>query len=192
MPENFETLLRCPDCAAQLARDAAETLLCAACGYRAAHEGGVYNLLRSADRAELYPGDRADIIDFSLPGHDARLLEGWCDLEGVFGNRYRWMGERASARLERVRPGPQRLRVRGYAHELAFAQGRPVTVELSANGARLLRQTLDRSGLFVLEASVLDAPAYHIEIAASPAWIAPEEDRVFTVNISMIRLVPAE
>jgi hypothetical protein len=91
-----------------------------------------------------------------------------------------------------VRPGPQRLRVRGYAHELAFAQGRPVTVELSANGVRLLRQTLDRSGLFVLEASVPEAPAYHIGIAASPAWIAPGEDRVFTVNISGIRLVPAE
>ena len=42
--DRFETLLRCPDCHGDLARDAADTLVCA-CGYRAPNEGGVYNLL---------------------------------------------------------------------------------------------------------------------------------------------------
>jgi hypothetical protein len=111
-PDRFESLLRCPDCHGGLARDAADTLVCAACGYQAALEGGVYNLLRSADRAELYPGDRQDIIDFSLPGHQERLLEGWSDLEGVFGNKFRWIGARASARLVRVHPGPAPARLR--------------------------------------------------------------------------------
>ena len=125
MPADFETLLRCPDCHGGLARDAAGTLLCAACGYRAPLEGGVYNLLPSAERAELYPGDRDDAIDFSLAGHAGRLGEGWHELEGEFGNKYRWMGARASARLRAQRSGPQRLRVRGYAHAAQFQLGRP-------------------------------------------------------------------
>ena len=45
--DRFETLLRCPDCHGDLARDAADTLACA-CGYRAPNEGGVYNLLPAA------------------------------------------------------------------------------------------------------------------------------------------------
>ena len=38
------------------------------CGYQAPNEGGVYNLLPSREKAELYPGDRGDIIDFSSAG----------------------------------------------------------------------------------------------------------------------------
>jgi hypothetical protein len=187
---NFETLLRCPDCGGGLARDLSDTLECA-CGYRAANEGGVYNLLPSAERAELYPGDRDDAIDFCLPGHAARLIEGWHELEGVYGNKYRWIGERASARLKRVQPGPQRLRVRGFAHEAALRQGRPFEVELRANGRMVAREIIERPGLFVIEAALPDAEEYTVEIAAAPSWQIPEDDRIFTVNISMIRLLPA-
>ena len=51
----------------------------------APNEGGVYNLLNSKDKKELYPGDRAHTIDFSLPDHEAPLGEGWHQVEGVFG-----------------------------------------------------------------------------------------------------------
>ncbi|MBI3282036.1 MAG: class I SAM-dependent methyltransferase, partial [Acidobacteria bacterium] len=66
--DQFEAYLRCPDCHGDLARDNAGTLACPACGYQAANDGGVYNLLPSAERRELYPGDREDLIDFSQPG----------------------------------------------------------------------------------------------------------------------------
>jgi hypothetical protein len=186
----FEDFLRCPDCHRDLTRDASDTLTCP-CGYRAANEGGVYNLLPAALRAELYPGDRADVIDFSLPTHTEHLGEGWYDLEGDFGNKYRWIGARATALLRRVRPGPLRLRLRGYAHSTQFAAGEPV-MELKANGIRILQQKLDRVGLFILEADLPEAEEYAIEIAASPTWTDPQDDRVFTVNLSMIRLVAPE
>ncbi|MFB3827527.1 MAG: class I SAM-dependent methyltransferase [Bryobacteraceae bacterium] len=189
--DRFETFLRCPDCHGPLERDAADTLACA-CGYRAANEGGVYNLLAAADRAELYPGDREDVIDFSLPSHAGRLLEGWYELEGVFGNKYRWIGAHAAARLVRQRPGPQRVRIRGHAHEKSLAQGQPLRIEVLANGQKVNATELDRSGLFVIEAALPQAPEYRIDIHASPVWTAPPDDRVFTVNLSMIRLVPAD
>ena len=55
-PESFETYLRCPDCRAGLARDASDTLRCAACGYQAANEGGVYNLLPAGGTRRAIPG----------------------------------------------------------------------------------------------------------------------------------------
>jgi ubiquinone/menaquinone biosynthesis C-methylase UbiE/ribosomal protein L37AE/L43A len=193
MAENFESYLRCPDCKqGGLDRDASDTLRCKACGYSAANEGTVYNLLASAHRAELYPGDRDDVIDFSLPSHTERLLDGWYDLEGIFGNKYRWIGAKASAKLKTVRPGAQRLRLRGHAHETAFASGQPVRVEILANGARVAHQTIERPGLFIVEADLDEAPEYRIDIQCSPTWEAPGDDRVFTVNISMIRLVPRD
>ena len=131
--DRFETLLRCPDCHGDLARDAADTLVCA-CGYRAPNEGGVYNLLPAARRAELYPGDRDDVIDFSLPSHTGRLGDGWYELEGDYGNKYRWIGARATAVLRRAHAAPQRLRIRGFAHQIQFTKGQPV-VEIRANGA---------------------------------------------------------
>lgn len=188
----FETLLRCPDCSSALTRDSADTLRCSACAYSAANEGSVYNLLPSADKKELYPGDRDDVIDFSLAGHEHKLLEGWYDLEGVFGNKYRWIGPHASARLERVKDGPQRLRIRGHVHEAMLKQGHPVTIEAKANGIAAGKWTLDRSGLFIVEADLPDAPGYLIDIHAAPAWSVPADDRVFTLNLSMIRLVPRE
>jgi len=182
--EHFETFLRCPDCHSALKREALETLVCEKCGYSAPNEGTVYNLLPSAERKELYPGDREDVIDFCLPSHDARLLEGWYDLEGVFGNKYRWIGARASAILKTVKPGPQRLRIRGHAHD-----GRPVTLDVSANGKNVGHWPLDRSGLFILEADLPEASEYKVEITGSPVWSVPTDDRVFSVNLSMLRLV---
>src|SRR5262249_55172583 len=144
---DFETHLRCPDCHATLTRDGNDTLRCDACGFEAPNEGEVYNLLPSAERKELYPGDREDIIDFSLPGHAKHLLGEWYELEGVFGNKYRWIADRAAAHLTRVKPGPQRLRIRGHA----FEQGVPCQVSAKVNGVPLTEWKLDRTGLFVLE-----------------------------------------
>jgi ubiquinone/menaquinone biosynthesis C-methylase UbiE len=183
----FQMQLRCPDCHSTLNRDSSDTLRCSKCSFRAPNEGAVYNLLPSSDRAELYPGDRQDVIDFCLPSHAERLLEGWYDLEGVFGNKYRWIGQHAAARLVRVKPGPQRLRIRGHA-----SAGHPVELAARANGREVGRWKLDRPGLFIVEADVPESPEYKIEIDAGPTWSVPTDDRVFTVTLSMIRLVPRE
>jgi ubiquinone/menaquinone biosynthesis C-methylase UbiE len=185
----FHTYLRCPDCSSALRRDLQETLICESCAYQAANEGGVYNLLRSQDRSELYPGDREDAIDFCFAEHEARLGDGWFELEGVFGNKYRWIGKRAALTLKRIRSGPQQIRIRGHAHEHSFQHGDPV-IEVRANGEQVGRWQLDRLGLFVLEANLPDAAQYDIEIHASPEWSAPNDARKLTVNLSMIRLVP--
>ena len=197
----FEDLLHCPDCHSPIVRGKArgenDVLACIRCAYRAPNEEEVYNLLPSVERQELYPGAREDTIDFSLPGHGRQLLEGWYDLEGVFGNKYRWIGARAAARLRRMNPGPQRLRIRGHA----APQGIPLEVAASVNGVRVGAWKLDRPGLFVLEADLADASNERsdtqgndclVEIEASPAWTVPTDDRVFTVNLSMIRLVSPE
>jgi len=188
--ERFESLLRCPDCHGPLVRGGDDTLECA-CGYRAPNEGGVYNLLPSTEKRELYPGDRADIVDFSVPGHEKALLDGWHAVEGVFGNKYRWIGPRAGLKLTPLAATPCRLRIRGHASELGFQQGQPVRVEALVNGRRVGHWTLDRTGLFVLEADLAAAPEYRVEILASPSWQSPPDDRVLTVNLSLIRLVPA-
>jgi SAM-dependent methyltransferase len=190
--DRFEELLRCPDCGGGMTRDAAETLHCSACSYTAANEGGVYNLLASADREELYPGERADDVNFCLPGHESQLIDGWYDLEGEFGNKFRWIGRRASARLQRMRSGPQRLRIRGHAHDNLFATGRPATVEVFANGEKVGESQLERAGLFIFEADLPDAEEYRIEVLASPEWTSPDDDRTFTVSLSRIRLVPRD
>lgn len=190
--ERFECLLACPDCRGEFARDDEETLFCRRCGYRAPLEGGVYNLLASAEKKELYPGDRDDLIDFSRPGHERLLGEGFYQLEGVFGNRYRWMGERARARLVRLDPRPQRLRIRGYADPQAFRTGKTVWISVRAGERQLPRKILDRPGLFVYEADLPPAGEYLLEIRAGPAWRAPGDERTFTVNLSMIRLAPSE
>jgi ubiquinone/menaquinone biosynthesis C-methylase UbiE len=190
--EAFERLLRCPDCGAGLMLDSSGMLACERCPYRAPNEGGVYNLLRSAERSELYPGDREDIVDFSRPSHAAHLLEGWYELEGVFGNKFRWIGPRALARLTRVSPGPQRLRIRGYVHELAFTQNQTVKLAVAANGKRVGEVALGRPGLFIFEADLPEAPDYTLEIWATPVWSTLQDDRALTVNLSMLRLVPRE
>jgi SAM-dependent methyltransferase len=188
--DRFESFLRCPDCHADLGRQAG-ALLCASCGYRAPEEGGVFNLLPSAERAALYPGDCDAAIDFGLPGHERRLIEGWHELEGAFGNYYRWMGARATVRLLRAAGAPRRLRLRGYAPEVAFRQGKPVRIQVAVNGRCAASRTLDRPGLFLIETDLEEAADYRIEIAASPTWTVPEDGRVLSVNFSMIQLIPA-
>ncbi len=183
--EKFETFLRCPDCTSSL-RLNGDTLQCT-CGYSAPNEEEVYNLLPAADRAELYPGERDDIIDFSLPGHEQRLLGAWYDLEGVHGNKYRWIGARADARLKRVKSGPQRLRIRAHARP----QGVPGEVHIVVNGSPLKTFPIDRTGLCILEADLPHADEYTVEIHASPVWQVPTDPRTFTLMIAMIRLVPA-
>lgn len=186
----LERYLRCPDCRGDLRSDAT-VLHCLNCGYQSEEEGGVYNLLPSAERAELYPGDRADIIDFSVPGHEARLLEGWDKLEGLTGAEYRWLGTKpVLARLERVRTGPHGIRIRGQVDEAAFAHSEPVKVRVRVNGEFLREIRLERSGIFVFEADLPDAPDYRVEIQASPAFLRPPDDRLLSVTISMIRLIP--
>jgi ubiquinone/menaquinone biosynthesis C-methylase UbiE len=187
-PDRFEALLRCPDCRLPIIREDDEALRCSSCGYAAPLEGGVYNLLHSTDKAELYPGDRGDIIDFSLPGHERRLIGDWYDVEGVFGNKWRWMSAHAEARLTRVKPGPQRLRVRGSTVEGHV----PVHITLNVNGVEIGRWTQDRPGLFVMESDVPEAPEYHVTIHAGPVWGAPGDSRDLTVSLSMIRLVPRD
>lgn len=188
----FERLLRCPDCQGAFERDAKDTLRCVGCGYEAANEGGVYTLIRSAERRELYPGDRPDVIDFSMPGHEKKLGEGWYALEGVFGNKYRWIAEKAVARLEPVRSTRQRLRIRGFAHERCFNQNEPVRVNIKVNGKPADSVTLDRSGLFVVETDLAPAAAYEVEISASPRWQMPPDERWLSIHISMLRLVDRE
>ena len=189
-PGSFETLLRCPDCRAALTRDASETLRCAACSYISADEGGVYNLLPSADRKELYPGARPDLLDFSLPESASQLLEGFHELEGVYGNKFRWIGPKAVFRLVRVNEGPQALRVRGHASDVFLGQGATPRITITANGNPVGEWTIERSGLFVLEAPLPDAPEYRVELRASPGYQVPGDKRVLTVTLSLIRLIP--
>ncbi|MCU1330384.1 MAG: Methyltransferase type 11 [Bryobacterales bacterium] len=188
----WESRLRCPDCSAALRVAEAETLRCTACDYAAANEGGVYNLLRSVDKKELYPGDRHDVIDFTLPGHEARLGTGWYALEGVYGNKYRWIGGQATATLRPATSGPKRLRIRGHASEHLFAQGSTPKAVATVNGAVVREWQIDRTGLFILEADVPDAAEYQVTIQITPAWKLPPDERELTVTLSMIRLTPRD
>lgn len=191
-PHNFESILHCPDCAHSLERDAHQTLRCTNCSYEAAKNEGVYNLLPSADKRELYPGDRDDIVDFSLPSHEKHLGHGWYDLEGVYGNKYRWMGARASAWLRNVKGGEQRLRLRGFAPEAILQASPKPVVEVFVNGLPHKAWTLDRNGLFALETNLPAAERYDLEIRVSPIWRAQNDDRDLSVNLGMIRLIPPE
>ncbi len=181
----FENFLRCPDCRAPLRLDASETLRCTHCDYASANEGGVYNLLATPDRTELYPGDREDIVDFSQPSHEHHLLDGWYELEGVFGNKYRWIGARATAKLTRVNSTAQNLRIRCHT----TAQAVPSEVRAIVNGALAGTWKIERTGLQILETPIDDAEDYLIEIRASPTWQVPSDDRTFSITVSGIRLV---
>jgi SAM-dependent methyltransferase len=188
----FETYFRCPDCYAGLARDPDDGLFCANCGYESANEGGVYNLVQSRHKTELYPGDSDDQIDFCSPSHEERLGEGWHELEGSFGNKYRWIGPRATATLNNQRVQPLRIRIRGSAPEACLENGRQPKIEVKVNGQGVGQWTISRTGLFLLEADIPQASAYQVEILAGPALHAPGDIRELTVIISMIRLVPRE
>jgi SAM-dependent methyltransferase len=183
--------LACPDCADGLDNPSPGELRCPACGYTAQRESGVFNLLNSKDRAELYPGPRPDILNFSKPGHESGLFEGFFDNEGSFGNRYRWIGPKAAFRLIPARPEPAMVRIRGYAHPAMFEVSRP-KIGLAVNGAPVKSWRLDRPGLFVLEAPLPAAPEYRAVITASPVWRSPDDHRGLTVNLSEIRLAPRD
>lgn len=182
----LENLLMCPDCGADLPLGEDRNFACAACGYRADFDEGVHSLLPSATRAELYPGDRTDTIDFSRPGHEARLGDGWHQLEGVHGNKYRWIGDTAAATLENLRGGPQRLRLRGFRPESAGA----ASIGIEANGVKIGDWTIDRPGLFVIEANLPEAAGYSVRLTAGPVWSETNGHRRLSVNISLIRLLP--
>ncbi|MCC7499930.1 MAG: class I SAM-dependent methyltransferase [Bryobacterales bacterium] len=181
--------LRCPDCEAALRQLTADSLCCETCGYEALREEGVFNVLPSAERRALYPGERPDTVDFSAPSHERHLLEGWYELEGAFGGKFRWMGPAASVWLNRVEAGPQRLRIRGHLHELSFAQEKTVKVELAVNGQTVANRTFDRPGLFVIQSDLIEDGEYRVEIRITPWFTAPPDQRPITANISMIRLV---
>ncbi len=187
---SFQQFLRCPDCGQPFRRSPDETLECTACPYRSRNEGGVYTVLPTHDREELYPGDRADIIDFSQPGHESKLREGWGQLEGRDGAEYRWVGVLAIAHLTAIHPEPLRLRIRGHAPEQVFEQGQPVRVRVQVNGQTLPELPLTRPGLFIYEADLPHAESYTVEIACSPTFSAPPDVRVFSLTFSMLRLVP--
>lgn len=182
----FENLLQCPDCGGTLGRNSAEMLHCTTCDYSAALEGGVYNLLNSRDRRELYPGDRPDIVDFSRPGHEAALGAGWYELEGVFGNRYRWTGASAELNLTNVTGGPQRLRIRGYRQD----RPEPTRLTVHLGSTALGEWVLDRPGLFVVETNLPAAPSYPVGLSVSPVEKEIGGDRLLGVNFSLIRLLP--
>ncbi len=177
---SLEQALACPDCLAPLPWNASK-LVCAACGFSAEAQGGVFNLLPSRLREELYPGLRPDNIDFSKPGHEEALLEGFHGLEGEFGNRYRWIGPRARLRLKPMRKGRAVLRLQGYSPNVA-------RIDLRCNGVSLGTRRLERAGLFVSEVLLPPAPDYEVEILASPSFQAPGDDRTLTVNLSLVRL----
>ncbi len=177
---SIERALACPDCRAPLPWNPAR-LACPACGFSAEAEGEVFNLLPSKLRDELYPGLRPDNIDFSKPGHEEALLEGFHELEGEFGNRYRWIGPRARLRLKPMRNAPAALRLQGYSPNLA-------RIELRSNGVPLGVRKLERTGLFVIEVPLPAAPDYEVEILASPSFQAPGDRRTLTVNLSLVRL----
>lgn len=185
---NFASLLRCPECHQKLDLDNNATLRCVSCGYFSDNEEEVYNLLPAAERRELYPGDRDDIIDFSVPGHERRLLGKWNKLEGALGSFYRWIGARGDAHLRRVQPGPQRLRIRAHAPEQSVRG----EIRIVVNGVHLQTFAIERTGLQVLEADLPLAEEYFVEIHASPVWSIPSDPCPLSVNIGMIRLVPGQ
>jgi len=186
------TALRCPDCHGMLQGAVGTVLRCTGCGFEAAEEGRVYTLLPRADRAALYPEASGDKVDFADPRHEAALGEGWHELEGVQGNRYRWMTERATVRLTPRTSGRQRLRIRGFVHEDYLRLGERPKISVAVNGTRAGRWGIDRPGLTVLEAELPPADRYQVEIAASPPWRPGGEDRTITWNVSCVQLIADE
>ncbi len=187
--ERFEQALACPDCGGPLGRGIEDDLHCYVCPYQAHNEAGVYNLLPSKERELLYPGDREDNIDFSLPGHEAKLRAGWYELDGAYGSRYRWMGEEATTILRPRDPAQHRLRVRGYAAEASFREHDVVRVSFQANEVPVGALNLRAPGTFVFEANLPAAEEYLVRIQVQPTIRIPQDDRPYGVNISLIRLV---
>jgi hypothetical protein len=86
-----------------------------------------------------------------------------------------------------------KLRVRGHAPEGPILQGRQFAVQARVNGLPVGDWSLDRHGLFVLEANLPNgASEYRVEITATPEWRGENDARVLTVTLSMLRLVPQD
>lgn len=185
----FSCLLKCPDCGGQVSMREDLTLACTACAYTAHNEEGVYNLLRSEDRRELYPGLRSDVIDFSMDDCADRLIEGFHPIEGIPGNRYSWINERASFRLTPVRRGQRRLRLRGFCGQSYLAQPAPPKIDILANGVHVSTHTVTRPGLFVIETDLPEAPGFEITVLAGPTHQNPPDERWLTFNLSLLRLI---
>jgi len=182
-------LLRCPDCGAEMRYGPGQALNCTACGYAAPREEGVYNLLSSEAKRALYPPPGPDRIDFSRDACEAQLIEGFHEVEGIYGNKYRWIGADATLRLERADEKATTLRVRGYVPPELIAKGQPVRFELSINGGAARTTALDRPGLFVVETPVEPAPQYTVRIHATPTFKPAGDDRELSVNLSLIQLL---
>lgn len=185
----FSELLECPDCSSPVSMREDLTLACNSCSYTASNEEGVYNLLRSEDRRELYPGLRSDVIDFSMDDCAEKLMDGFGPLDGIPGNKYRWIGERASFRLTPVRPGQRKLRLRGFCGQTFLSQSTPPKIEILANGSTVSSHTVSRPGLFVIETSLPEGADYEITILASPCHQVPPDERWLTFNLSLMRLI---
>ncbi|MBE0658713.1 MAG: class I SAM-dependent methyltransferase [Bryobacteraceae bacterium] len=185
----FSDLLKCPDCGGAVSMGGDLKLACTECDYTAANEDGVYNLLRSEDRRELYPGLRSDVIDFSMDDCSERLIEGFDPIEGIVGNRYRWINERAVFRLTPVRPGQRRLRLRGFCGQAFLSQPSQPKIEVLANGVQASTHTVTRPGLFVVETDLPEATDYEITVLAGPSHRNPPDERWLTFNLSLMRLI---
>lgn len=185
----FERLLRCPDCQQRLERTPVNALRCVACGYASPNEGGVYNLLPSREKQELYPGRRPDVIDFTEGDCASQCLEGFHEVEGIYGNKYRWVTDHVVFRLDRVNPASRKLRVRGFVNPRMLEVGQPARVRIRVNGQEVHSSVLDRPGLFVLESDLMEADSYLVELMATPKFQVPPDQRWFTVNLSLMRLV---
>ena len=188
LSQSFEQLLQCPDCGGSIERRADASLGCQSCPYSAPSEEGVYNLLGSEDRRELYPGLRSDVIDFSSDDCEDRLLDGFQPIEGIPGNKYRWINERASFTLIPVRPSQRCLRIRGFCNPVFLSQATPPKISISVNGAPVSTHNVERPGLFVIETALPLADRYEISLQASPSHQSPPDERWFTVNLSLMRL----
>jgi hypothetical protein len=89
----------------------------------------VYNSAAFGDRKELYPGDRSE-PSTSRPSHVTAPARRLASLEGEYGGKFRWIGERATLWLQSLRGRPaQRLRIRGYAPEQLCCEGKVLTVK---------------------------------------------------------------
>ena len=60
------------------------------------------------------------------------------------------------------------------------------------NGKKRASGSSIAPGSLFVEADLPEADEYRIDIQAGPTWAVPTDDRTFTVNLSMIRLVPAD
>ena len=84
------------------------------------------------------------------------------------------------------------MRIRGHVSADFLKQSSTPTIKVKVNGQQVTELSPDRTGLFILAAEVPDAPVYNVEILAGPLWKVADDERSFTVTISMLRLTPRD